>query len=624
MHISQGRGRGPEQPASAQGEKMGIGHRSARVGFVGLAATVLVAASMFAGAAATIAANAPGAGATHITLIGHGTLVPKGSTGTSSGTGLEVAPEPQVDAAIPHTGGGTIRVPAAQVPKPAPTALGALDPSGFVGLSHRDQRLAGTGVYVNTQFSLEPPDQMLCVGGTYVVEGVNNALRVHDTGGNALTDPTAFSQFWGLAPEINRTTGVYGPFISDPKCYYDAGTNRFFVTELKISTDASTGAFGNSSAVLLAVSAPGDPTGAWNIYSIDTTDSAVAGHSGCPCFGDQPLIGADANGFYVSTNEFSIAGPEFNGAQVYALDKTALATGASTVNQVAIDAGLLTTPDPGGIWYTIQPATTPPGGSYALNTEYFLSALQFGPSNFDNRIAVWALTGTDTLSSTTPNVSLSRKVIASEVYGMPPASDQKGIVSAALTPLAYSLKQEKLDFLDTNDDRMNQVVYADGKLWSGLNTAVAGNGPTRSGIAWFVVTPSVSGGAVNGAVTRQGYIALQQDTVMFPSIGVNAAGKGVVAFSIGGPDFYPSTGYATIDLAHGVGPVHVAGAGAGPDDGFSGYATYGGSGRVARWGDYSAAVAAADGSIWSAAEYIPGGQRTPLANWGTYVSHVTP
>jgi len=197
-------------------------------------------------------------------------------------------------------------------------------------------------------------------------------------------------------------------------------------------------------------------------------------------------------------------------------------------------------------------------------------------------------------------------------------------VSAALTPLAYSLKQEKLDFLNTNDDRINQVVYADGKLWSGLNTAVAANGPTRPGIAWLVVTPSVSGGAVDGAVTRQGYIALPRDTVMFPSIGVNAAGKGVVAFSIGGPDFYPSTGYATIDFSSGVGPVRVAGAGAGPDDGFSGYATYGGSGRVARWGDYSAAVAAADGSIWSAAEYIPGGQRTLLANWGTYVSHVTP
>jgi hypothetical protein len=56
-------------------------------------------------------------------------------------------------------------------------------------------------------------------------------------------------------------------------------------------------------------------------------------------------------------------------------------------------------------------------------------------------------------------------------------------VSAALTPLACSLKQEKLDFLNTNDDRINQVVYADGKLWSGLNTAVAANGPTRPGIA---------------------------------------------------------------------------------------------------------------------------------------------
>ena len=37
--------------------------------------------------------------------------------------------------------------------------------------------------------------------------------------------------------------------------------------------------------------------------------------------GDQPLIGADRNGFFITTNEFSIEGPEFNGAQIYAFDK---------------------------------------------------------------------------------------------------------------------------------------------------------------------------------------------------------------------------------------------------------------------------------------------------------------
>src|SRR6266446_4368164 len=35
---------------------------------------------------------------------------------------------------------------------------------GFDGLNHRDQRLAGTGAFTNSQFSLEPPDQGFCVG----------------------------------------------------------------------------------------------------------------------------------------------------------------------------------------------------------------------------------------------------------------------------------------------------------------------------------------------------------------------------------------------------------------------------------------------------------------------------
>ena len=44
----------------------------------------------------------------------------------------------------------------------------------FLGLNHRDQRLANGG----NQFSLEPPDQALCVGGGFTVEAVNSVLRV--------------------------------------------------------------------------------------------------------------------------------------------------------------------------------------------------------------------------------------------------------------------------------------------------------------------------------------------------------------------------------------------------------------------------------------------------------------
>jgi len=82
--------------------------------------------------------------------------------------------------------------------------------------------------------------------------------------------------------------------------------------------------------------------------------------------------------------------------------------------------------------------------------------------------------------------------------------------------------------------------------------------------------------------------------------------------------------------------VHIAAAGVGPWDGFTGYPSFG-SGP--RWGDYGAAVA--DGnSIWLASEYIAqtctfaqylatplgqcGGTRGSLGNWSTRITQLVP
>src|SRR5207245_10153377 len=53
----------------------------------------------------------------------------------------------------------------------------------FDGLFFRQQRLANGG----NQFSVEPPDQSMCIGGNVVLESVNSVLRVFDTAGNPLT-----------------------------------------------------------------------------------------------------------------------------------------------------------------------------------------------------------------------------------------------------------------------------------------------------------------------------------------------------------------------------------------------------------------------------------------------------
>ncbi len=249
----------------------------------------------------------------------------------------------------------------------------------------------------------------------------------------------------------------------------------------------------------------------------------------------------------------------------------------------------------------------------------------------DNRLAVWALTNTSSLQTATPAVHLSHVLISSEVYGQPPDAEQK----PGPTPLANAAPAllgkpgngptEHLALIAGNDDRMQQVVLAGGKLWSAVNTVVKQHGDiTRVGIAWFVLTPSFpNGGNLSAAVAKQGYLAVEGENVMYPSIGVNSAGKGVMGFTLVGPDFFPSAAYAPIDATNGTGLVHIASAGVAPEDGFTGYHVFGGNG-TARWGDYSAAVADAAGTIWIGHELIPGGPRTFLANWGTFVSRVTP
>ena len=571
-----------------------------------------------------------------LTFRGVGTLSGQAAVGPT-GVGLEVQPyHPGHNAAdVRPAMKSRLAVPLVPLapPTPSPQAVVSPDPgfSGFRGLTHYDQRFAGTGTYANTQFTLEPPDQGLCAGNGFVMEAVNAAVAVYSPSGTRLSGPTALSQFYGLAPEVVRPNGPYGPFITDPKCYFDPDTQRWFVTLLEIDTNSANGALANRSSLRIAVSQSSDPRGSYFLFALDSTDDGTNGtpsHANCPCLGDQPLIGADANGFYISTNEFPIHTNGFNGAQVYAMSKSALAAGTPPP-VVHINAGAIPTPDLGGVWYSIQPATSP-HGEEASGSEYFLSALQFGPAPTDNRIAVWALTNTGSLK-TTPMVTLKHVVIGSENYTQPETNAQQ---KSGSTPLRDALGgTDPLEHLSSNDDRMNQVVFANGKLWSGVNTTVIVSAEPRVGIAFFVVKPSLGPSALSASMDDQGYVAVAHEDVLFPSIGVTASGAAAMVFTLSGRDYFPSAAYSPINAS--AGDVRLAGPGIGPEDGFTGYSAFGGNG-VARWGDYSAAVADGDGNIWIATEYI--GQtctdaqfatdttcnktRSQLANWGTFIGKV--
>jgi hypothetical protein len=551
----------------------------------------------------------------------NGSTVDVGSIDTTMGTNgaapANDTPGESEDDPASRVNGAIKQFHGKPVSTPTPTGMSVVNGGGanggFSGLTHADQRLADGG----NQFSLEPPDQALCVGGGYVVEGVNLAFRVFDPNGNPLTGPVAYNPFFTNDHAINRNVeplGVRGWFISDPKCYYDSDTGRFFMTVLGINPDNF------HSAQFIAVTKTGDPTGEWYKYAFDTTDNGENGTPNDPtcadvgCFGDQPLIGADKYGFYVTTNEF---GGTFNGAQVYAMSKTALENGQlGTV--VHLQPGNLQE----GQAYSIQPATAP-NGQYDLSnggTEYFLSALEF-TGGLDNRIAAWTMTNTSSLSSASPNVKLQYAVMKSEAYGAPPPVTQKD----GPRPLGESIPAPA-GKLNSNDDRMNQVVYAGGLVWGGVNTIVqTQDGSTQTGIAWFAADVHAKGGngKPDGHIKQQGYVSVNGNSVMFPAIGATASGKAVMAFTLAGPDYFPSAAWTT--LTGGDGTIHVSGAGQLPADGFTAYVALDpGDNGVERWGDYGAAVPGPNGSIWLASEYIPDAPRTVNANWGTFITSVTP
>ena len=200
---------------------------------------------------------------------------------------------------------------------------------------------------------------------------------------------------------------------------------------------------------------------------------------------------------------------------------------------------------------------------------------------------------------------------------------------------------------------MQQVMYANGKLWGALDTAV-----TRTAVR---TAPALRGTSSTRPRARSCSAATSEWQAPTSPTRRSGSRRAVAASwrsrTRATPTF-PSAAYSPIDAQVGAGPWSFAGPGgqgAAADDGFSGYKAQRFPNPIRpRWGDYGAA--AVDGnSIWIASEYIahgcdyttlgrpffaggsgdnllgtcagashgPGG-RTALANWSTRISKLTP
>ncbi|MFL5823735.1 MAG: hypothetical protein ACJ764_09875 [Solirubrobacteraceae bacterium] len=555
----------------------------------------------------------------------------------------------------------------------------------FNGISGIDQEAGGTGKYAGTGETLEPPDQGVCSNGSYVIETVNDALRVYTSTGHKLTKKSIL-----LSEFFNRAAGgTTGPtdFISDPRCVYDNATHRWFVTMLDITSIPTYPSFADDQN-FIAVSQTDNPMGKWKIFSFDVTDNGLNGspvHPGClgppigtvtaiGCLGDQPTIGFDRYGIYITDNEyamaevFPVAPPVYpplqqipvlrsGVAQLYALSKSQLVNGKSTT-LVRFDSSSLPFPGPkeDSPWQSISPATAVPHDSTrepAAGVEYFLSSVGLPVDHSVNKIVVWAWSNTKSLTTGSPHLKLQHVTIPTAHPGdtffapdpaAPSSTPFKAYQKQGPHPTA-SAAGDPEEYLNANDDRMNWVAISRGSLWTNVDTllpptkpgATGHAGEDRVGIMYFKVKPTLQHGVLKAKTVRDGYLNIAKGNLLFGTIGPRADGATVMTMSLAGIDHFPSVAWARLDgLKAGVAPViHIAQKGVAPEDGFSGLGTLGSQGLpdippcgpcVARWGDYSETEVAPNGCIWGAAEDVPTGKHDQFnaINWGTGVYDVCP
>ncbi len=154
-----------------------------------------------------------------------------------------------------------------------------------------------------------PPDPDLAVGPTHIVNTVNVAIAFFKRDGTKIfqQDLGQSGFFQGVA-----TAG----FVFDPKCFYDAVSQRFFVVALE-QDDAA-----KISGLLIAVSDDSDPNGTWHRYRIEAKQTVGTNDFWL----DYPGFGHNKDAIMVTGNMFGFTGG-FNGIQFLVIRKAELLTG---------------------------------------------------------------------------------------------------------------------------------------------------------------------------------------------------------------------------------------------------------------------------------------------------------
>ena len=365
----------------------------------------------------------------------------------------------------------------------APVALGALAVSlaaasaaggagSLVPTLTVTQTTAGLSSTASGGF--EPPDVTVAAGPGFVVQLVNLAGRIWRT------DAGAPQQVQTFTPATLFQSG--GDRLTDPRILYDAASGRWFASISDLDLDS----------VLVAVSRSADPTAGWN-------DVASFAAGGCA---DQPRLGIADGILVLAADIFASCNQGFSpalGGELWIVNKQQLVAGAATVSS--------TTYGPSRSYESLAPVQS----LSATSTEYVVAV--------DNPSArVVHLLAIDGI----PPAAVRVQEIAS-----PPIAPLQQPPRALQPPTGAGTRQPSIE---TNDNRILDSVWENGKLWFSANSGCVPSGDTALRSCARVVELSTATKSVNWDTD----IGQPGAYLFYPAIRPDASGNLVVVYGESG------------------------------------------------------------------------------------------
>ena len=403
-----------------------------------------------------------------------------------------------------------------------------------------------------------PPDTMGAVGTNRLMVMLNCRYRVQDRGGAVLTNYFTDEWWADVGPFAVR------PF--DPHVVYDPYRDRWIACA---ATDIST----TNAALLVAASATSDPMGAWYRYRYNVGNSSSA---------DYPLLGFNKDKVVVT---FTALGASYYGTDILIFDKETLYAGTAPL----LGSTYSRTHLPAERGFIFVPAFT-----YDTNLASIYLVQTFNSAQ--GRLVIYEISGTVPSPVITTN-------------GYPTTS---GWATIGATPnFAPQLGTSQL--IDTDDDRIQSVVYRNGLLWCAHTIFLPASSPTHAAVQWWRIRPSAPlsfrFGRIEDPTGKTNYA--------YPSIAVNRFDDALIGYSTFSSNQYASAGYSFRDC------TNASTAFQNPAVLKAGLGTYRNSSSDlrCRWGDYSATLVDPlnDTDLWTIQEYAAA---LPVTNsfgeWGTW------